>query len=173
MIHNYQQQLINMSDSTPQSAHNRPVRRKRRSPKSFRDTRDLDGFSSEEEPDIAAPPVASLPKYNHGSPQSSPHKSVHAFSPHRGLQVPSPDSTQSGVKSRNTDTEPMFLRSMSETTFTCGCCYELMIQPTTLNCGHSFCRLCLARWWKSVKKMTCPGCRQPWSGFPHINIILR
>ncbi|XP_077979598.1 bifunctional apoptosis regulator-like [Glandiceps talaboti] len=64
-------------------------------------------------------------------------------------------------------------RSMSETTFQCGCCYELMVQPTTLNCGHSFCRLCLARWWKSSKDTTCPGCRQPWRGFPRINIIMR
>ncbi|XP_070580002.1 bifunctional apoptosis regulator-like [Ptychodera flava] len=64
-------------------------------------------------------------------------------------------------------------RTMSEATFQCGCCYELMVQPTTLNCGHSFCRLCLARWWQSSKDTTCPGCRQPWRGFPHINIIMR
>ncbi|XP_071796590.1 bifunctional apoptosis regulator-like [Asterias amurensis] len=62
---------------------------------------------------------------------------------------------------------------MPESTFTCGCCYETMVQPTTLNCGHSFCRLCLARWWKTQKRTTCPECRYPWTGFPHVNIILR
>ncbi|XP_022101871.1 bifunctional apoptosis regulator-like [Acanthaster planci] len=65
------------------------------------------------------------------------------------------------------------LSPMSESTFTCGCCYEIMVQPTTLNCGHSFCRLCLARWWKTQKRTTCPECRYPWTGFPHVNIILR
>ena len=57
--------------------------------------------------------------------------------------------------------------------FSCACCYELMVQPTTLNCGHSFCRLCLAHWWKTSQKTTCPQCRQPWTGFPHVNIIIR
>lgn len=64
-------------------------------------------------------------------------------------------------------------QSVSDGTFTCGCCYELMVEPTTLNCGHSFCRICLAKWWKSSGKTTCPGCRQPWKGFPRVNIILR
>nr|XP_054762929.1 bifunctional apoptosis regulator-like isoform X2 [Lytechinus pictus] len=63
--------------------------------------------------------------------------------------------------------------SLMDSNFSCACCYELMVQPTTLNCGHSFCRLCLARWWKTSQKMTCPECRQPWTGFPHINIIIR
>lgn len=60
-----------------------------------------------------------------------------------------------------------------EKDFHCSCCYELMVDPTTLNCGHSFCRFCLAQWWHSSKKTTCPECRQSWLGFPKINIILR
>ncbi|XP_071489855.1 bifunctional apoptosis regulator-like [Diadema antillarum] len=63
--------------------------------------------------------------------------------------------------------------SSLDSNFLCACCYELMVQPTTLNCGHSFCRLCLAQWWRTSQKTTCPQCRQPWSGFPHVNIIIR
>jgi len=48
-----------------------------------------------------------------------------------------------------------------------------MVEPTTLNCGHSFCRFCLAQWWHASKHSTCPECRQPWAGFPKANIILR
>lgn len=55
----------------------------------------------------------------------------------------------------------------------CGCCFELMVEPTTLSCGHSFCRFCLAKWWHASRHNTCPECRQPWSGFPKVNIALR
>lgn len=57
--------------------------------------------------------------------------------------------------------------------FQCGCCFELMVEPTTLNCGHSFCRFCLAKWWNASRHNTCPECREPWSGCPKVNIVLR
>ncbi|KAJ8318567.1 hypothetical protein KUTeg_003658 [Tegillarca granosa] len=50
-------------------------------------------------------------------------------------------------------------RNVSQSDFTCGCCYELMVQATTLNCGHSFCRICLARWFLASKKAECPTCQ--------------
>lgn len=57
--------------------------------------------------------------------------------------------------------------------FLCSCCYDLMVQPTTLTCGHSFCRLCIANWYFTSKKMECPQCRSPWTGNPQVNITLR
>ncbi|XP_045398594.1 bifunctional apoptosis regulator isoform X2 [Lemur catta] len=48
--------------------------------------------------------------------------------------------------------------SVSE--FSCHCCYDILVNPTTLNCGHSFCRHCLALWWVSSKKTECPECRE-------------
>ncbi|XP_032237003.1 bifunctional apoptosis regulator [Nematostella vectensis] len=60
-----------------------------------------------------------------------------------------------------------------ESDFHCSCCYDLMVDPTTLNCGHNFCRFCLAHWWYSSRKTTCPECRQPWQGFPNVNYLLR
>jgi len=63
--------------------------------------------------------------------------------------------------------------NLSEETFNCGICFELLIDPTTLTCGHSICRYCLAQWWYKSKKNTCPECRQVWEGFPKVNVTLR
>lgn len=49
---------------------------------------------------------------------------------------------------------------MLEEEFVCGVCCDLMVIPTTLNCGHSFCRHCLARWFDVGKKTECPICRK-------------
>ncbi|CAM4557629.1 unnamed protein product [Leuciscus chuanchicus] len=57
--------------------------------------------------------------------------------------------------------------------FTCHCCYEVLVDPTTLNCGHSFCRHCVAQWLHSSKRNECPECRESWQGFPKVNILLR
>ncbi|NXS08362.1 BFAR regulator, partial [Neodrepanis coruscans] len=57
--------------------------------------------------------------------------------------------------------------------FLCYCCYDILVDPTSLNCGHSFCRHCLALWWVSSMKNECPECREKWEGFPKVNILLR
>ncbi|KAJ8391843.1 hypothetical protein AAFF_G00084590 [Aldrovandia affinis] len=62
---------------------------------------------------------------------------------------------------------------ISEHEFSCHCCYDILVSPTTLNCGHSFCRHCLALWWESSRKNECPECREKWEGFPKVNILLR
>ncbi|MGH0114756.1 UNVERIFIED_CONTAM: hypothetical protein FKN15_046551 [Acipenser sinensis] len=41
---------------------------------------------------------------------------------------------------------------ISESEFSCHCCYHILLNPTTLNCGHSFCRHCLALW-DAVEKL--------------------
>ncbi|KAM4698049.1 bifunctional apoptosis regulator [Rhinophrynus dorsalis] len=64
-------------------------------------------------------------------------------------------------------------RKISVSEFSCHCCYDILVNPTTLNCGHSFCRHCLALWWMSSKKTECPECREKWEGFPKVNILLR
>ncbi|XP_063055779.1 bifunctional apoptosis regulator-like isoform X2 [Engraulis encrasicolus] len=62
---------------------------------------------------------------------------------------------------------------ITEREFSCHCCYDVLVEPTTLNCGHSFCRHCLAQWWESSHKTECPECREKWEGFPRVNILLR
>uniref|UniRef100_A0A4W6G8E0 Bifunctional apoptosis regulator n=1 Tax=Lates calcarifer TaxID=8187 RepID=A0A4W6G8E0_LATCA len=63
--------------------------------------------------------------------------------------------------------------NISENEFLCHCCYDILVNPTTLTCGHNFCRHCLALWWESSHKNECPECREKWEGFPKINILLR
>ncbi|KAF6717617.1 Bifunctional apoptosis regulator [Oryzias melastigma] len=63
--------------------------------------------------------------------------------------------------------------NISENEFSCHCCYDILVNPTTLTCGHNFCRHCLALWWESSHKNECPECREKWEGFPKINILLR
>ncbi|XP_037546302.1 bifunctional apoptosis regulator [Nematolebias whitei] len=62
---------------------------------------------------------------------------------------------------------------ISEREFTCHCCYDILVNPTTLTCGHNVCRHCLALWWESSRKNECPECREKWEGFPKINISMR
>lgn len=69
------------------------------------------------------------------------------------------------------------MKQMSETinedNFKCGICHEIIVDPTTLTCGHTMCRFCVASWWYNSQKCTCPECRQVWHGFPQINFTLR
>lgn len=57
--------------------------------------------------------------------------------------------------------------------FVCSCCFEILLQPTTLTCGHTFCRFCLANWWNTSKKAECLQCRRPFNEFPSVNFTLR
>ncbi|XP_013358978.1 PREDICTED: E3 ubiquitin-protein ligase RNF135 isoform X2 [Chinchilla lanigera] len=43
----------------------------------------------------------------------------------------------------------------------CCICHELLRDPTTLLCGHSFCRACLERAWRAGAPRACPVCREP------------
>ncbi|KAK7112947.1 bifunctional apoptosis regulator-like [Littorina saxatilis] len=59
--------------------------------------------------------------------------------------------------------------------FTCPVCLNILLEPTTLTCGHNICRGCLAGWYLSnvPRKNECPTCRQKWEGFPQVNKTLR
>ena len=57
---------------------------------------------------------------------------------------------------------------------TCSCCADLLVEPTTLDCGHTVCRLCLAHWYL-LGKRECPQCRQVWQNnmVGNVNYTLR
>ena len=60
----------------------------------------------------------------------------------------------------------------------CVVCSEVLMDPCTLHCGHSFCLLCLASMWKKMNmaaasNLKCPVCREPWGSYPGVNIQLR
>ncbi|XP_038626646.1 probable E3 ubiquitin-protein ligase TRIML1 [Tachyglossus aculeatus] len=43
---------------------------------------------------------------------------------------------------------------------TCSVCMEYFVDPVTLSCGHSFCRLCVLKSWEETQEsFSCPECR--------------
>ncbi|XP_063105372.1 E3 ubiquitin-protein ligase TRIM7 isoform X1 [Cavia porcellus] len=48
---------------------------------------------------------------------------------------------------------------------TCSICLELFREPVSVECGHSFCRGCIARCWEppgaAPRPLPCPQCREP------------
>ncbi|XP_049324246.1 NACHT, LRR and PYD domains-containing protein 12-like isoform X3 [Astyanax mexicanus] len=45
----------------------------------------------------------------------------------------------------------------------CGLCEQLLTDPVSITCGHSFCRLCINRYWDEIGwtgDFTCPFCRK-------------
>ncbi|CAG5123380.1 unnamed protein product, partial [Candidula unifasciata] len=57
--------------------------------------------------------------------------------------------------------------------FACSVCFLLAVQPTSLQCGHTFCRPCLAKWYLASGKKQCPLCSQAYHGHPKINIHIK
>ena len=57
--------------------------------------------------------------------------------------------------------------------YDCSICFELMLEPTTLHCGHTYCRGCVAKYYKKQGKTECPICRTHWSVVPEVNVALK
>ena len=46
-----------------------------------------------------------------------------------------------------------------EPEFECQICMDLLVEPITTICGHTFCKICLIRYLRT--KLNCPMCRKP------------
>ena len=56
----------------------------------------------------------------------------------------------------------------------CLICYNLLCQPTTMHCGHSFCRDCAVKLFNTDRKINCPICRTTLSKeLPRVNVTLK
>lgn len=89
---------------------------------------------------------SSTPKTRHGNVEA--RKSSNN-------EIPTPPSDDSHLaKSFKSDL------TMMRGLVTCTICDQLLYEPWTLGCGHTYCYSCLCQWFKQHRhKMTCPDCR--------------
>lgn len=60
-----------------------------------------------------------------------------------------------------------------ESLVTCPICSNTMREPTTMQCGHSFCRSCTIKWCFEYRHYNCPVCREVLDkSLPNINVSL-
>ncbi|KAK7149135.1 hypothetical protein R3I94_008672 [Phoxinus phoxinus] len=55
---------------------------------------------------------------------------------------------------------------ISQDEFQCSVCLDLLKDPVTIPCGHSFCKICITGCWDHMKVYSCPQCRQNFSPRP-------
>ncbi|XP_043081904.1 E3 ubiquitin-protein ligase TRIM39-like [Puntigrus tetrazona] len=63
--------------------------------------------------------------------------------------------------------------TFSQDEFTCPVCLDLLMDPVTIQCGHSYCKSCITGFWNDEdqnKVYSCPQCRQTFSPRPALAI---
>ncbi|KAL3941030.1 MAG: hypothetical protein SGBAC_004536 [Bacillariaceae sp.] len=103
--------------------------------------------SKMDETDMTSLPSISAPSSSATTTTAAPTSSV--------PQQPSDGETNSAVASANTAVTASFKIE----DFECMLCLRLLYEPTTLKCGHSFCRTCVEELYQQ-NHAKCPTCRQ-------------
>ncbi|XP_062841271.1 E3 ubiquitin/ISG15 ligase TRIM25-like [Trichomycterus rosablanca] len=61
--------------------------------------------------------------------------------------------------------------SVEEEQFCCSICLDLLNNPVTIPCGHSYCKPCITHFWdqKDMRECHCPQCRKTFTVRPELN----
>ncbi|XP_047437966.1 zinc-binding protein A33-like [Mugil cephalus] len=52
------------------------------------------------------------------------------------------------------------MASCSEKDLLCPICHDIFKDPVVISCSHSFCKVCLQRWWREKQIQLCPVCKR-------------
>ncbi|XP_072559351.1 E3 ubiquitin-protein ligase TRIM35-like [Paramormyrops kingsleyae] len=63
--------------------------------------------------------------------------------------------------------------SFLEEELCCAVCSDFFKDPVLLKCSHSFCRVCLKKFWEQKSSRECPLCRRKSVDDPPLNLILK
>lgn len=54
--------------------------------------------------------------------------------------------------------------------FLCSLCEHIFTNPVTTPCGHSFCKVCLRKYWTQAGSERCPSCKKAFGSRPHLSV---
>lgn len=54
--------------------------------------------------------------------------------------------------------------------FLCSLCEHIFTNPVTTPCGHSFCKVCLRKYWTQAGAERCPSCKKDFGSRPHLSV---
>ncbi|KAM4615623.1 uncharacterized protein ACJ7VT_010709 [Polymixia lowei] len=63
---------------------------------------------------------------------------------------------------------------LSEEQFQCSICLDVFTEPVSIQCGHTFCKTCITKYWDDSDLCQCPLCKMVFSERPviYVNVVL-
>ncbi|KAM4615081.1 E3 ubiquitin-protein ligase TRIM39-like [Polymixia lowei] len=59
---------------------------------------------------------------------------------------------------------------LSEEQFQCSICLDVFTEPVSIQCGHTFCKTCITKYWDDSDLCQCPLCKKIFSERPELGV---